>query len=301
MRWIRVVHKFLSEPLVIDGNVMSLIDRTLIIFSKFSYLILRIAIRVLIGKKKRDYYFVTRGLTNYMSIYKRIHPKPTLINVRDGLFWCRTGIDYATDFMVISDAHEPWFLTIFKPKPGHIVFDVGAHIGRYSVIAGKLVGDAGKVISIEADPDNYQLLQLNIKSNDLQHIVHTINAAAWKEVTTIKLFRDAFSGRHSVSKITDSYVKVNTITIDELVRQHNLPKIDWMKVDIEGAEYALLLGAKNTIDNKKIKFMLLEVHTHETLNLITEFLSPLYDINVIEETEDNRYYITARLLEGNFS
>ncbi|MGH9922037.1 MAG: FkbM family methyltransferase, partial [Nitrososphaerales archaeon] len=218
-----------------------------------------------------------------MSILKRLHSKPMLIKARDGLFWCA---DYATDFEVVSDLHEPWFLAIFKPKIGDVVLDLGAHIGRYSVVAGKLVGESGKVIAIEANPDNFQILRLNIRVNDLQNVVSAINAAAWKEVTTLTLFRDTFSGRHSVYKTTDNHSKIDTVTVDELVRQYNLPEIDWMKVDIEGAEYAMLLGAKATIISEKIKFMLLEVHTYEILNVITQLLSPLYDINIIKRTQD---------------
>ncbi|MGH9922646.1 MAG: hypothetical protein ACRD38_07830, partial [Nitrososphaerales archaeon] len=63
-------------------------------------------------------------------------------------------------------------------------------------------------------------------------------------------------------------------------------------------EYAMLLGAKDTIISEKIKFMLLEVHTYEILNVITQLLSPLYDINIIKRTQDDRYYVTARLRSG---
>lgn len=300
MYWIKTLHEFFSRPLVVNGNVVNPLDRILVILSKSLYLILRIAIRVLIGKEKRDCFIIAKRFS-YMSVLKKIHPKPMLIKVAGGLFWCRIAADYTTDFIVISDAHEPWFLTIFKPKPGDIVLDLGAHIGRYSVIAGKLVGDTGKVIAVEADPDNYELLRLNIKSNSLEGIVYAINAAAWKEVTMVTLFRDTFSGRHSVTKRTDNHVKVNTITLSELVRQYNLPKIDWMKVDIEGAEYDVLMGAKDVINSKKIKFMLLEVHTNQMLSLITELLFPLYDINVIKKTEDDRYYVTARLVSEETS
>ncbi|MGH9879467.1 MAG: FkbM family methyltransferase, partial [Nitrososphaerales archaeon] len=197
---------------------------------------------------------------------KRIHHKPILIRVGDNLFWCRMEGDNITDVAVISDSYEPWFQEIFKPKAGDVVLDIGAHIGKYSVIGGKSVGPSGKVIAIEADPDNFKVLRLNIETNHLQDRVYAINAAVWNEVTTISLFRDVFSGRHSVCKRAENSVQVKTVTVDAIVRQDSLTKIDWMKVDIEGAEYAVLLGAKETIATKKLILLLLEVHNRETLD-----------------------------------
>lgn len=292
MNWIKVLHKFLYEPIFGSIEAVNRFDRAFITLSKCIYLILVITLRVFIGKKKRDY-FIAAKKVSFMSILKRLHSKPMLVKARDGLFWCT---DYATDFEVISDLHEPWFLAIFKPKISDIVLDLGAHIGRYSVVAGKLVGNSGKVIAIEADPYNFEILQLNIRANELQNVVSAINAAAWKEAATLTLFRNTFSGRHSVCNTTDSHSKINTITVDELVLQYNLPKIDWMKVDIEGAEYPMLLGAKDAINSKKIKFMVLEAHTYEILHVITQLLSPLYDISIVKRTQDDRYYVTARLL-----
>lgn len=286
-----------SEPFV-DGIVVHRFDRVAIVFSKCLYLILRVSLRALIGKKKRDR-FIRSNQLSYRGILKRIHHKPMLIRVGDDLFWCRMEGDNITDFAVISDRYEPWFQAIFKPKVGDLVLDIGAHIGKYSVMASKSVGAGGKVIAIEADPDNFKLLRLNIETNHLQDRVYAINAAAWNEVTTISLFRDVFSGRHSVYKRAENSILINTVTVDELVQHDGLTKIDWMKVDIEGAEYAVLLGAKETIATKKLKLLLLEVHNRETLNLIRQLLSTSYAINIVKEEEDGRYFVVASLLSDS--
>ena len=61
----------------------------------------------------------------------------------------------------------------FQPRDGEIVVDVGAHYGRYTLIVAKRVGPKGKVIAIEADPKNFDMLNKNIKLNELsvEHVL----------------------------------------------------------------------------------------------------------------------------------
>ena len=75
----------------------------------------------------------------------------------------------------------------FQPKRGEIVVDVGAHYGRYTLIAAKRVGPKGKVIAIEADPKNFDMLNKNIKLNELSEHVIPLNYAASSNKSKVKL------------------------------------------------------------------------------------------------------------------
>lgn len=71
--------------------------------------------------------------------------------------------------MVFTE-YEKHIFKVFKPKVGDVVIDVGAYIGYpYTLKSAKLVGDSGKVISIEPDPRNFRILAMNVESNGLNN------------------------------------------------------------------------------------------------------------------------------------
>jgi predicted RNA methylase len=81
--------------------------------------------------------------------------------------YCRVNKE---DFVILT-RHEDEIIEHFSPKKGDIVIDVGAHMGRYTIIASKRVGENGKVVAIEAHPGNYEMLKRNIKLNKLTNII----------------------------------------------------------------------------------------------------------------------------------
>ena len=104
----------------------------------------------------------------------------------------------------------------FQPKEGGIVVDVGAHYGRYTLIAAKRIGPRGKVISIEADPNNFDMLNKNIKLNELLDNVITLNYAASSNKSKVKLsIPEKKSGHTIYSSImpnrapTEKFIEIN--------------------------------------------------------------------------------------------
>jgi hypothetical protein len=77
--------------------------------------------------------------------------KDVIAKVSYGKFFCRKKSE---DLGIISESFESEIFSIFKPKEGDIVVDCGAHIGKYTIYASKLVGSRGKVLSIEPEPKN---------------------------------------------------------------------------------------------------------------------------------------------------
>ena len=89
------------------------------------------------------------------------------------------------DFTALT-IREVKIIERFCPEQGSIVMDVGAHFGRYTIIALKRVGPNGEVISIEADPGNFEILNKNIKLNKLNNIT-SLNCAAYSKEAKLKL------------------------------------------------------------------------------------------------------------------
>src|SRR5437763_1822635 len=85
-------------------------------------------------------------------------------------------------YVVIDDIIE-----LFLPKDGDIVVDIGAHIGLYTIISSKRVGFNGKVIAIEAHPENFEILNRNIQLNQLTNVI-ALNYAVYSEEERLKLY-----------------------------------------------------------------------------------------------------------------
>ena len=202
-------------------------------------------------------------------------------------FYCRKNID---DFKTMT-FHEDEILNYhFTPKEGDVVVDVGAHIGPYSIIASKRVGPNGKVVAIEADPNNFDLLSRNIQLNKLSNVM-ALNYAAYSEAKKIKLYLPSAGEKSPYTKYNtimsdkarnnEKFVEVKANTLDYLLQSKNMIKqeqeVNWIKIDVEGAEYEVLRGAKNILSTSSNITLLIEIHNLSTGNAlykpILEFLS----------------------------
>lgn len=152
-----------------------------------------------------------------------------------------------------------------------VVIDVGANVGIYSVVLAKTHPKL-KVIAVEASPIIFEWLKVNCRLNKLSNIT-LVNAAVSDQDNTIAEFyeRDSMStmlkgflldfgigvgGKESVMRR-----QVRTRTLDSIIESANLNEISLLKLDIEGAEILALKGASNSLDQKKIKNMLIEYHS----------------------------------------
>ena len=140
--------------------------------------------------------------------------------------------------------------------PGSVVIDVGANVGYYSILAGKLVGADGRVLAFEPDPYSYALLVKNVHLNGLEQIVIPINKAVGDSNTRLKLFLSKNdSGDHRCFDPGDgrtTSIEVESIRLDDYV-QANFPnlmrsgKIGFIKMDIQGYEVRAYVGARGLI------------------------------------------------------
>jgi len=133
---------------------------------------------------------------------------------------------------------------MWSPKEGDVVVDVGAYVGMFTVKASKLVGDSGKVVAIEPNPKTY--VQLAGNTAELNNVI-LARKAIWTEAGKAKPYYSGTPGGDSILKPRSNYFYVETITLDNLVDELGLTKIDFIKIDAEGAELEALMGAEKTL------------------------------------------------------
>lgn len=134
-------------------------------------------------------------------------------------------------------------------KTGDVYLDVGANIGYYSVIASRLVGEQGKVLSYEPDHDNFALLQRNIEHNHC-HNTQAINAALSDQDAEGQLFLSADNlGDHRIYPSSEQRDSQAIILYNGTAHVSQLSEhIDFIKVDTQGAEFFVLKGLMPLIE-----------------------------------------------------
>lgn len=143
-------------------------------------------------------------------------------------------------------------------KPGMKVIDVGAHVGYYSILFSKLVGVNGKVLSFEPSKKNFELLKKNTKR--LKN-VEVFSLAVSDKVGNIDFYEGDKTGSHSIfpAEFRKIHKKVSSITLDSFIaaNPNRPPKIDLIKIDIEGGEPYAIAGMKDLVQlNKNIALIL---------------------------------------------
>lgn len=139
-------------------------------------------------------------------------------------------------------------------KPGCVALDVGANIGCHSLVMADLVGDSGRVLAFEPHPGVSARLRANIHLNCL-HNVEVVPVALSSESGSQLLFAPTASasnqGQASLYRqnldTECEEIRVPTATLDQIVDDHKLRKVDLMKIDVEGHEYQVLRGARRTL------------------------------------------------------
>jgi len=177
----------------------------------------------------------------------------------------RTDVSPRTNNLaIIAGVHEPKTTTWFHVSQGETVVDVGAHIGRYTLIAAKT---ASRVISIEPEPTNFSLLQDNIKLNNFTNVIALQVALSNKK--SRKKFYVAGGGDTGTSSLQQDFswrldlgvmrkaVEVETQTLDSIVDSLEIRAIDWLKIDVEGHEVQVLEGGGQTL--ARTRKLILEV------------------------------------------
>jgi FkbM family methyltransferase len=154
----------------------------------------------------------------------------------------------------LNKIYEPYETQLISSiiEPGDVVLDIGTHIGYYTLIFAKLVGQNGKVFAFEPEPTNFQLLERNVRVNGYSNVILEQKAVSNRNEKKKLYLSKESSGMHTVYKSQyanlDS-VKIETISLDNYFRNYG-GKIDFIKMDIEGSEYTALEGMQTVLQRQ---------------------------------------------------
>jgi FkbM family methyltransferase len=171
----------------------------------------------------------------------------TYIPVSDR-FEFRRDWDSALDSM-LEPIKENWFFH-YRPSAGDTIVDIGAGDGLDSLVFSRAVGTSGRVLAVEAHPGTFVLLEQMCRLNGLENVT-PLHCAVMDRDGTVTMVeegshRDFYSVGRGVNGSTHGK-EVSATTLDELCREHDVAHVDFLKINIEGAERYALVGAEETL------------------------------------------------------
>lgn len=158
--------------------------------------------------------------------------------------------------------HEPgptkFVLETFSNSKGKSFLDVGGNIGYFSCLFGKLTGPQGRVMAIEPEPGNRQLLERNLRNNGLTNVTvlpYAVGAAT--ATAKMGLYKAANRGRHSLVDLEPckKFIEVPVRRLDDLLQDAGVDTWAAMKLDAEGYEPYIFEGAQQTLSRTEILLM----------------------------------------------
>lgn len=138
------------------------------------------------------------------------------------------------------------FFRGYRPEPGDIILDIGAGAGEETLTFSRAVGTTGRVISVEAHPRTFHCLEKLVQYNRLRNVI-AVHRAVAEPCCLRTTIEDSPQYLRNRSNCGQGF-SVPAITIDELCRLLSLNRIDFLKMNIEGAERFAIRGMTQTLE-----------------------------------------------------
>jgi FkbM family methyltransferase len=155
-------------------------------------------------------------------------------------------------------------------QPGMTVLDIGAHHGLYTLLASKLVGREGKVVAFEPSPRERKRLQhhvwLNFCSNTKVEPYAIGSETSWAEFFVVESRAEDWCNSLRPPSIqgTTRVVNVDVLPLDSYLAGAKISSVDFVKLDVEGAELSVLQGAQQLLRSSGRPVFMVEVEDHRT-------------------------------------
>jgi FkbM family methyltransferase len=178
--------------------------------------------------------------------------------------------------------HEPEVQNAISAvlRPGAVFYDVGAHVGAMALGAANMVGESGRVVAFDPEPENAQRLHHNAARNGFEGRLRVVYAAVWSHSTQngISFRRGAtvrsqggieVEGNRPVLA-SGEIINVPAITLDDFIATGEPPP-QLIKIDVEGGEYEVLRGGARLFAPQRPR-IIVEVHHRQAADQITAWL-----------------------------
>lgn len=200
-----------------------------------------------------------------------------------------------TPHLIMDGFWETWLTQCLVKitSPGDVCIDIGANVGYYSILMSALTGEKGQTIAVEPIPRIATLLRQTAGLNYPGFGVAEVALSGETGKTILHVpdhsFGDASilqrSDRLTVSK---SKVKVQMITLDLLMEQMNISRVNVIKMDVEGAEPQVFEGMKKTIENNPGLKIIMEYspYLYADAKRFTEYLFSQFIVHRIKDVQE---------------
>lgn len=194
-------------------------------------------------------------LAHRIAPMARLAHLPEICLVRDEmLFVTRLGVPVGWH-VAFFGSYEPELRKIMRAllMPGGVAVDVGANVGWHTLLMAQLVGAQGRVLAAEANPSACVELDRNVQINRLSHVEVLAHALGATEghISFLEIAADE-PGAASAHVTTDEnpgagWISVRVRPLDAIVQEAGIERLDFIKVDVEGFEWPVLQGSRQTI------------------------------------------------------
>jgi len=153
------------------------------------------------------------------------------------LIWFGDGFEFKTIAQIKKNV-----------KKGDIVFDIGANIGLYSILLSKLVGNTGTVYAFEPNPLTVKYLKKNLTLNNCHNVI--VSQIALSDENGKIILKKTVGGGDAFNYIVKSQDAdeekeiIDAVRLDDFIITNKIDRLDFVKMDIEGAELLCINGAK---------------------------------------------------------
>jgi len=165
-------------------------------------------------------------------------------------------------------------------KPNSVFFDIGANVGYFSLLAAKLSKPKGHVYAFEPLPRNIKFIHKHIALNHLAKYISVIEAAVSDKNGSAHFDLGASTAMGHISY--QGQLEVQLVSLDELYSKDQIPAPDYIKVDVEGAEYEVLNGARRILQTRR-PILFLDTHARSAHDKTVALLQELgYSLECID-------------------
>lgn len=211
--------------------------------------------------------------------YRKGEPHWTILALKDQLgirISRRMNVDGLTIEADPFDGpgHSFWRVGLTEPetrhvlgeflRPGMVMFDIGAYVGQFSLVASRVALDV-RIFAFEPTPAVFAQMQRNIELNDCRNVT-CVNVALSDAPGTALLYTYPGSADQNslrpLASDSNGSVEVRVSSIDSFSKERNLDRLDVIKIDVEGNELAVLKGARESLSRFK-PVLIVEVSRHQ--------------------------------------
>ncbi|HEX3716456.1 MAG TPA: FkbM family methyltransferase [Verrucomicrobiae bacterium] len=156
------------------------------------------------------------------------------------------------------------YFVIKTPSPGDVLVDAGAWTGHVTIVTSRMVGPKGTVVAIEPQKEMSERLRQRLDHLGINNVI-VVNAALFDKQCNMAVSKNPTSG-FTVLEQADSFGASETIslrTLDDIVASLGLKQLNFIKMDIEGAELEALKGAESTIKSMRPFCAIASYHMRE--------------------------------------